>query len=344
MSKKVSVVVPVYGVEKFIAATLKSILDQTYQNLEILIIDDASPDKSIEICQQFSDPRIRIISQANRGLAGARNTGIRNATGEYIALLDGDDLWMPKKVEKHIQHLETNPKVGISFSRSAFIDAEGKDLESYQMPKLAGISPPDLLLGNPVGNGSSPVIRREVFKEIEFIENRYGAEESFYFDESFRQTEDIECWMRMALTTEWEFAGIPDALTLYRVNSGGLSANLLKQFEAYKRVLAKIQTYAPEFITEWEKPAIAYNLQYLARTAVRLKDGKMTVNLLNQALSAYGRILLEQPRRVILTGIAGYLLWLLPPAFYQQIDQLARKTLGANQKRQILQESKSSQA
>src|SRR4028119_483182 len=104
--KKVSVIIPVYKVEKYVAATVQSVLQQTYKNFELLLIDDGSPDRSVEICQQFTDPRIKIISQTNRGLAGARNTGIRHAQGDYIALLDGDDMWLPNKLEKHIEHLE----------------------------------------------------------------------------------------------------------------------------------------------------------------------------------------------------------------------------------------------
>ena len=96
--KKVSVVVPVYGAEKFVATTLDSLLAQTYENFEVIIVDDASPDGSIAICQQYDDPRIKIIHQENRGLPGARNTGIRNSTGDYIALLDADDVWVPTKL------------------------------------------------------------------------------------------------------------------------------------------------------------------------------------------------------------------------------------------------------
>ena len=98
--KLVSVIVPTYNIEQYIAETIKSVLAQTYPHFELLIIDDESPDRSVKICQQFNDPRIKIISQKNRGLAGARNTGIRNSQGAYIALLDGDDLWLPEKTRQ----------------------------------------------------------------------------------------------------------------------------------------------------------------------------------------------------------------------------------------------------
>lgn len=212
--KKVSIIIPVYNADKYIADTVRSALNQTYKNFEILIIDDATQDRSIEICQQFTDPRIKIIRQQNRGLAGARNTGIRHAQGEYLAFLDADDLWLPEKLEKHVEHLENAPNVGVSFSRSAFIDENGQPLGIYQLPLLKGITPSIVLCRNPISNGSAAVIRREVFEAIKFQDNLHGTIEDCYFDENFRQSEDIECWIRISVQTNWQIEGIPLALTL----------------------------------------------------------------------------------------------------------------------------------
>ncbi|MBD2209675.1 glycosyltransferase family 2 protein [Calothrix sp. FACHB-156] len=336
--KKVSIIIPVYKAEKYVAATLQSAIDQTYQNLEILIIDDESPDKSIEICQQFTDPRIKIICQQNRGLAGARNTGIRHAQGDYLTFLDADDIWLPQKIEKHIQHLENSPSVGISFSRSAFIDESGEALGIYQMPKLKGITPSLVICLNPISNGSAAVIRREVFAAIKYQDNLYGIVEDFYFDENFRQSEDVECWLRIAINTSWQIEGIPEALTLYRVNSGGLSANLFKQLESLERVITKARSYAPELISECDTLARAYHLRYAARRAVSLQDGSLAVQLINKSLLTNWRILLEQPSRTLLTLAAAYSVWLLPHSLYTSIQAVALKSTGANQRRQILQD------
>ena len=336
--KKFSVIIPTYKVEKYIASAIESVLAQTYQNFEIIVVNDDSPDRSVEICQQFTDSRIKILSQKNRGLAGARNTGIRHAQGDYIALLDGDDLWLPEKLEKHFEHLESSSSVGISFSRSAFIDEAGNSLGTYLMPKLKEITSPDLLRDNPVGNGSAAVIRKEVLEAIKFQDNLYGTVEDFYFDDYFRQAEDIECWLRIILQTNWKIEGIPEALTLYRVNSGGLSASLLNQFEALQKVIEKTRSYAPELIAQWENPTKAYQLRYLARSAVRLKAGSMAVQLMHQALAAHWRLVLEQPRRTLMTLAAAYMLWLLPQPLYAQIEAVAAKMTGATQKRRILQE------
>lgn len=333
--KTISVIIPVFRVEKYISAALESVLAQTYKQIEILVVDDGSPDRSVEICQQFTDSRIKIISQTNRGLAGARNTGIRHAEGDYIALLDGDDMWLPNKLEKHIEHLESSPTVGVSFSRSALTDEAGNLSGTYLMPKLQDITPPDVLCDNPVGNGSSAVIRKEVFEAIQFQDNLYGKVEDFYFDEHFRQAEDVECWLRILIQTNWQIEGIPEALTLYRVNSGGLSASLFKQLESLEKVIEKTRSYAPELIAKWGNPAKAYHLRYLARSAIRLQSGSTAVKLINSALATYPQLVFEQSRRTIMIFVAAYLLWLLPRSIYHPIDAIVTKITGVAQRRGI---------
>jgi glycosyltransferase involved in cell wall biosynthesis len=336
--KKISVIIPVYGVEQYIAATVQSVLEQTYKSFELLIIDDGSPDKSIEVCQQFADPRIKIIHQENQGVSAARNTGIRHAEGEYLALLDGDDLWVPEKLEKHVRHLETSSTVGVSFSYSAFIDEAGIPLGIYQTAKTEKITPPYIPRRNPVGNGSTPVIRREVFEAIRYQESLDDVVVDSYFDRQLRNMEDVECWLRIAIQTEWQIEGIPEALTLYRIHSKGHSANMLSHMESLERVIEKTRSYAPEITAQCENAARAYQLRFLARRAVTLREGSMAAELFHKSLAVYWRILLEEPRRTLLTGAAVYLLWLLPQPFYCQFEALALKITGATQKRRLQQE------
>ena len=316
--KKVSVIIPVYNAEKYVAATVKSVLSQTYENFEILIIDDGSPDSSIKVCKQFKDPRIKIIRQENRGLPGARNAGIRHAQGDYLAFLDADDIWLPEKLEKHVYHLNNSPTVGISFCYSAFINEKGNYTGLYQKPrKLYDITPSYVLCRNPVGNGSAAVIRRQVFEDIKFQDNLHDTVEDYYFDERLRHVKadatDIECWLRTSIQTHWRHEGIPETLTLYRVNSGGLSANALKQLEALEKVVEKTRSYAPDIIARCGKVAKAYHLRYTVRRLVSLGDGVTAVKLFNQVLANHWRILLEEPGKTLLTGCAAYVLWLLYP-------------------------------
>ena len=336
--KKVSVIIPVYGVEHYIAVTVQSVLEQTYRNFEILIINDGSPDKSIEVCQEYRDPRIKIIHQENQGVSAARNTGIRHAQGDYLAFLDGDDIWLPEKLEKHVMHLDTSLNVGVSFSYSAFIDEAGIPLGIYQTALTEKITPAYISRRNPVGNGSTPVIRREVFEAIAYQDNNNGVVEKSYFDRQLHNMEDVECWLRIAIQTNWQIEGIPEVLTLYRVHSAGHSANVINHMKSLERVVEKTRSYAPEIIRECENPARAYQLRYLARRAVSLRDGSMAAELLHKSLAAYWRILLEEPRRTLLTGVAVYLLWLLPQPLYSKLEALGLKLTGASQKRRIQQE------
>ncbi|MEO0768764.1 MAG: glycosyltransferase family 2 protein [Cyanobacteria bacterium J06649_4] len=315
--KKVSVVVPVYGAEKFVATTIESLLAQTYENFEVVIVDDASPDGSIAICQQFDDPRIKIIRQENRGLPGARNTGIRNSTGDYIALLDADDVWVPTKLEKHVEHLNNYPSVGISFSYSSFIDEEDNLIGLHQTPKeIWEITPSQVLCRNPVGNGSAAVVRRAVFDDIEFMDDVHGTPEPCYFDERLRcksaDATDIECWLRMTITTRWLMAGIPEALTLYRVNSGGLSSNAMQQLKALDMVIEKTRSYAPDVLEKCENRARAYHLRYTARRMVMNGDGKAAIALINQMFERHGAIIKEEPIKTAVTAGASYALYLMP--------------------------------
>ncbi|HBB32475.1 MAG TPA: glucosyl transferase [Cyanobacteria bacterium UBA8803] len=337
--KLVSIIIPVYNVEKYIAATVQSVLDQTYKNLELIIVDDGSPDKSIEICQQFTDPRIKIFRQGNRGVAGARNNGVRHAQGDYIAFLDADDLWSPDKLEKHVHHLETSPAVGVSYSYSAFIDEADNPLGIYQLPKTKDITPRHILLRDPIGSGSNLVAKREVFEAIKFQDNLYGTLEDFYFDDDrqLHPSEDTECWLRIALKSGLQFEGIPEVLTLYRLNPGGHSHNFMKKANSWERLLEKARTYAPELMAQCEDAARAYQLTAIARRAVNQGAGAMAVELSHRALGSYWRILLEEPRRTLLTLAAAYTLWLLPKPLYSQMKALAFKTAAASQKRQILQ-------
>lgn len=336
--KLVSVIIPVYNVEKYIVKTVQSVLEQSYQNFELLIIDDGSTDKSLEICQNFTDSRIKIILQENRGPAAARNTGIRQAQGQYIAFLDADDIWLPTKLERHVHHLDNFPDVGVSYSYVAFINAEGKPLGLYQLPKTQNITPQHILLRDPIGSGSNLVARREVFTAIKFQDNLYGAVEDFYFDEErhLQTSEDTECWLRIAIKFELKFEGIAEVLTQYRLHSGGHSHQFLKKAASWERFLQKAYNYAPELMMQWENIARAYQLTAIARRAVNQGAGEVAVELNHRALTAYWRILLEEPRRTLLTLAAAYLLFLLPQPIYRQLQTWAFAIAKAIQKNHLV--------
>jgi glycosyltransferase involved in cell wall biosynthesis len=317
----VSVVIPLYQTERYIAETLQSVLAQTFTDYEVIVVDDGSTDRGPGIARAVADPRVRVITQINRGLAGARNTGIRNARGRYIALLDADDLWEADKLARHVAVLDANPNVGISFCSSRLIDENGADIGMIQSPANTNYDLGTLLCRNPVGNGSSPVLRRAAFDAIAYEDA--AAARTFWFDETFRQSEDVECWMRIAATTPWQLLYIDAPLTKYRVVSTGLSANVLPQLATWRRFRAKVATYAPELDRAHGNRAEAYELRYLARRSVRSGDAKTATDMMLQAVRLSPAILWEEPVRSLTTVAAITLRRAVSPSLFQSIENLA---------------------
>lgn len=303
-----SIIVPAFNVAKTLPATLNALLAQTFTDYEIIVVNDGSTDTTAAVLQEYEDtPSITVITQRNRGLAGARNTGIAAARGLYVGFCDADDLWLPEKLERHVAHFQSAPHIGVSFSGSSLIDDDGTSLGMAQNPRLKNITPAHIFKRNPIGNGSAPVIRKAVFADIAYRPNSEQTRD-WYFDETFRQSEDIECWMRIALTTEWQFEGVEGNLIQYRIATGGLSAATDLQLAAWERMVAKLARIAPDFIAKTAKPARAYQLRYLARRAISDKQTGRALDLLKQSFAQSWQPLWEEPRKSITTITAALIL------------------------------------
>ena len=300
---RISVVMPIYNVEDFIAQAVQSVLDQSFKDFELICVDDGGQDASMNIVRSFADPRIRIVTQTNRGLAGARNTGIAHARGEYIALLDSDDLWHQDKLLLHYVHLNANPDIGVSYAGSRLIDRDGAVFKAAMKPKLGRVTARDILCRNPVGNGSAAVMRRSA---VDLAARGHPQEPRrlCWFDEEFRQSEDIELWVRLAVKHGVTFAGIDGLLTDYRIIPGALSANVVKQYLSWTKMLRKLRSYDPQFVEQHGETARAYQLRYLARRSLQLGNFELAHDFLKQALGRSSRILIEEPRRTIVTACA----------------------------------------
>ena len=321
----ISVIMPVYNVEAYVGEAIASVIGQSFANWELIIIDDGGCDASMVICRMFADKRIRIITQANRGLAGARNTGIAAAQGRYIALLDSDDRWHPDKLLMHMIHLEADASVDVSYAGSRMIDAAGQPLKAAMRPQLTGITPAHILKRNPVGNGSAAVMRRVSLNRAAFAHPDVPGR-TCWFDESFRQSEDIELWLRLSAAHGCRFEGIDGLLTDYRIIAGGLSANIARQYESWERAIGKAALTSPKLIARHGPQAMAYQLRYLARRAVQLGDGSFAWSLVLQALRAGPTMVIAEPRKTLTTLAAALAARLLPPARFQA---LAARFLGA---------------
>ena len=295
----VSIVVPAYNTLKTLPETIASLLDQTYTDIEVIVVDDGSTDGTAAWVRAHPDHRVRLFRQINRGLSGARNGGIITARGDLIGFCDGDDLWEPEKLEKHVAFLAEHPEIGVSYSASLLVDEQNQSLNIIQAPRTTDIAAHHILLRNPVGNGSSPVIRAETLRDIAY--RPAGETRDWYFDENLRQSEDIDCWVRIALTTKWGFGGLSEPLTRYRIVAGGLSANLDKQFATWSQMAAKVQMIAPPFAKRWIPAAQAYQLRYLARRAISLGDGATAARLQMQAFKASWHPMIWEPRKTLTT-------------------------------------------
>lgn len=319
----VSVVVPLYETERYIAESLASVLAQTFRGFEVIVVDDGSSDGGPAIARATGDPRVTVVSQANRGLAGARNTGIASARGRYVALLDADDRWAPGKLARHVAHLEADAGVAVSFSASRLIDEAGQPLGPVQRPSRRSMAPVDLLCRNPVGNGSAPLIRRSALDRIAFVDPALGR--TCWFDESFRQSEDIECWMRIAVAGAGRFAYLDEPLTDYRISSRGLSANVAAQLASWRRFRTKVKGYAPAIEAAAGDLAEAYQLRYLARRAVHAGDAGTGLALVLAAVRLAPRIVAEEPVRTLSTLAAAAARGILPDALFQRILRSAAR-------------------
>lgn len=319
LSPVASIIVPAYNAATTIRETLASLLEQTFADFEIIVVDDGSRDSTAAIVRRCDDPRIRLISQPNRGLAGAHNTGIAAARGIYIGFCDADDLWLPEKLELHIRHLENNPDVGISFSGSSLIDRSGQQIGVKQSPKLKNITAADVFCRNPIGNGSAPVMRAEALKGFGY-RPAGESERDWWFDENFRQSDDIEGWLRFILTQDWKIEGIPGHLTLYRIHVGALSANVENQYRTWLLMRDKIARIAPELIKRHGERARAYQLRYLARRCVSMHQGRAALSYALRSLKASPRPFFEEPVKSTVTLAAACFIALAGDGLYSQIE------------------------
>jgi glycosyltransferase involved in cell wall biosynthesis len=289
LSPKVSVIIPAYNIERYITATLRSLLNQTCQNFEALIIDDGSTDRTAEKVTAFiqNDSRFKLLKKSNGGLSSARNFGIRHAQGEYIALLDGDDLYLPHKLSTHIDILDRNPSVGMVYSASQALRDDGTPTWLTISGKpLYSDSLKSLLCKNFVGHGSNGIFRKEIVAEI-------GD-----FDESLRSVEDLDFWLRLA-GTRWKFYRVPSVQCYYRVRPAGLSFNLDRMQETQAQVMRSAYQRNPELSATIARTANAYFYRYLARIALTSGDRDRAKQFMEQAWESDASIFLKDPRSLL---------------------------------------------
>lgn len=208
----VSAIVPVFNGEKYLAATLSSILSQTYENLEIIVVNDGSTDGTAAICSSIGD-KIRYIQKSNAGVSAARNRGIAEASGKYIAFLDADDKWMPNKIERQVAALDGSG-ADLSLTAVKFIDSDDRVIGENIVPD------PDTIIENLLTfRGDTGFIATTGLVSNKALE-RVGG-----FDEQLSTSADADMVFR--LWSQYKILPLSEPLAMYRHHTGQMHHNLL---------------------------------------------------------------------------------------------------------------------
>ncbi|MDO8525690.1 MAG: glycosyltransferase [Candidatus Omnitrophota bacterium] len=207
---KVSVILPAYNGEKFIAAALDSVLGQAYTDYEIIVVDDGSKDRTADILSRYTG-KVKIISQENGGIAKARNTAIENSEGKYLAFLDQDDTWLPDKLALQVALMESDSSLGLVYTDVYITNDKGAELLSFKLRKPhRGIAAEELFLNNFIAT-SSVMTKKECFEKVGL------------FDQSLSPCLDYDRWLNIAALYKIDYVDKPlarfrDHISTFRKN------------------------------------------------------------------------------------------------------------------------------
>jgi glycosyltransferase involved in cell wall biosynthesis len=227
----VSVIIPSYNAMAYLPETVESVLQQSFKDWELLIVDDGSADHTVSWASELTDPRIRVFSQENQGTPGARNSGLNAANGKFVAFLDSDDIWESKKLEMQIECMESNLSLGLVDTWAVLTDTQGRLLNQVIQSETEGNAILALLERNTVCCGSTPLVRRECFE-------RCGN-----FSCDLLYVEDWDMWLRLAL--HYPFGIVRKALVRYRQHPNSKSRNWQKMGLDSLTLLERIRPYLP---------------------------------------------------------------------------------------------------
>jgi glycosyltransferase involved in cell wall biosynthesis len=236
----ITVLMPVYNSERYVAKAVKSILDQTFRDFELLIINDGSTDRSIERIREFCDPRIRVIDTENQGVAAALRLGMEMARGTYIARMDADDESLPDRLEIEKRSLDENPEIAVVHGSVEYIDSEGLPIFLERDEGHSNIATKWLLNWKNVPMHSTVMLRAEVLKQHGL---NYRIE--------MNRAEDFDLWNRIARVGDFMY--LPEILIRYRVHSENVSNSgpVDLQFDAQSRVIKEnFRRYGVELARE----------------------------------------------------------------------------------------------
>ena len=238
MNRKVSIVMAAYNPGRFIVPAIESLLNQTYENLEVIIINDGSTDNTAQLVQPYlQDDRLRYYEQENAGQTIAKNNGIKHATGEFVGFLDADDFFALNKIEMQISAFDLDPRIGVVYSNAASVNEHSQvtKFRSNAWTCYSGIVTEQLFRRNFIPF-SAAIIRKQALDEL-------GA-----FDESIAMGIDWELWLR--LSTKYHFHHIDETLLYYRIWEGQMSHKWKKRYEWTDHIMRQFVAQYPEALSD----------------------------------------------------------------------------------------------
>ena len=311
---RVSVLIAAYNAAVFLERTLRMVLEQTFADLELVVVDDGSTDGTGEIVRRAmrTDARVRLLVQENRGLSATRNRGIAEARGELVAFLDHDDVWHPDKLALQVAVLDAHPEVGVVSCYSALIDEHMRCLGWRFGGDATGDVYAEMLEWDIVSGGSVVLVRRALF------------ETAGPFDETLAIREDWDMWIRLARLTA--FATIPRVLVGYTRCGSNVSREYERLADEGVQVLEKVRASDPSLTAARLRFCRARDL--VAAASFCAVDGQLALawSYLGRSLATTPLPILRAPRRWAFVGVLG-LQTILPATWFQRIfGWLARRS------------------
>lgn len=226
----VDVVIPAFNAAKYLPAALESVDSQTFRDWQIILVDDGSTDNTAEVVAPFIErfgTKLKYIRQENQGPSAARNNAIRSSKSEFVAMLDGDDVWLPCRLSESLRVLRERPSAGMSYGLITYIDTDGNKLHTFtgNREHADGRIAPHIYMRRVELPCATVTVRRK------------SAEEVGLFDVKMRSTEDRDLWLRIALRNEVAF--IPEVLAYYRLSPDSASTNTQRMFKAQMHFIRK---------------------------------------------------------------------------------------------------------
>jgi glycosyltransferase involved in cell wall biosynthesis len=279
-----SVVIPTYNRAAKVVRALESVLAQTWKDYDVWVVDDGSTDQTAEALAPYLD-RIHYRQIPNSGAAGARNQGIQESRGSYIALLDSDDTWRPTKLEAFAGAIQAHPEAGLLYSSIEVVDEAGQWLRVNQARAMQGSAYLPLLMGNFLA-ASSCVIRRACL------------EGTAPFDPAMAPCEDWDLWLRIARGCPIEF--VPGALTRFEYTAADkITSNTAAWLEAHDRVVAKAFRLDPSLTPQVRQAVLAQTAVTKGRICLEAGDERQALSWFNQAAALRPTLLKAQVFRLL---------------------------------------------